>query len=74
MTMEAARIPWYRELSRTQMRGFWAAWMGYALDGFKTALKLRSIITTNITGRPSIQLNDEEVERVRQALIAARLL
>ncbi len=45
-----------------------------AMGGFKTALKLRSIITTNITGRPSIQLNDGEVERVRQALIAARLL
>lgn len=45
-----------------------------AMGGFKTALKLRGIIETNITGRPSIQLNDEEVERVRQALIKAGLL
>jgi 4-hydroxy-tetrahydrodipicolinate synthase len=45
-----------------------------AMGGFKTALKLRGIIDTNITGRPSIQLNSEEVERVRQILIAAGLL
>jgi 4-hydroxy-tetrahydrodipicolinate synthase len=44
------------------------------MGGFKTALKLRGVIATNITGRPSIQLNAEEVERVRQALIAADLL
>lgn len=45
-----------------------------AMGGFKTALKLRGVIATNVTGRPSIQLNVEEVERVRQALITADLL
>jgi len=45
-----------------------------AMGGFKTALKLRGVIATNITGRPSIQLNAEEVERVHQALIVADLL
>jgi SHS family sialic acid transporter-like MFS transporter len=34
MATNAARQPWYKELSGAQIRGFWAAWMGYALDGF----------------------------------------
>jgi 4-hydroxy-tetrahydrodipicolinate synthase len=45
-----------------------------AMGGFKTALQLRGVIATNITGRPSIQLNAEEIERVRQILLAAELL
>ncbi|GHO87528.1 dihydrodipicolinate synthase family protein [Dictyobacter formicarum] len=45
-----------------------------AMGAFKTALQLRGIIETNVVGRPMIRLNNEEVERVRQALITAQLL
>ena len=45
-----------------------------ALGAFKTALMLRGIIATNIPGRPLMTLNDEEVGRVREGLVAAGLL
>ncbi len=45
-----------------------------AMGGFKTALLLRGVIGTNVVGRPMIRLNDEELGRVRQALVEAELL
>lgn len=45
-----------------------------AMGAFKTALQLRGIITTNITGRPSIPLLPEEVAQIRKALVMADLL
>jgi 4-hydroxy-tetrahydrodipicolinate synthase len=45
-----------------------------ALGSFKTALMLRGIIATNVTGRPLTRYNDEEVERVRQILAGTGLL
>ncbi len=45
-----------------------------AMGGFKTALLLRGVISTNVVGRPMIQLDDEELERVRRALVGADLL
>lgn len=50
--------------------GFTAA----ALGGFKTALVLRGVIATNVTGRPMTRLNDEETARVRAVLAEAGLL
>jgi 4-hydroxy-tetrahydrodipicolinate synthase len=45
-----------------------------ALGAFKSALMLRGIIATNIPGRPLTTLNDDEVARVREGLVAAGLL
>ncbi len=45
-----------------------------ALGAFKTALRLRGVIATNVVGRPQLRLNDEEVDRVRQRLVEAGLL
>lgn len=44
-----------------------------AMGGFKTALRERGVIATNVTGRPQIRLNEAEVARVRQALTEAGL-
>jgi 4-hydroxy-tetrahydrodipicolinate synthase len=45
-----------------------------AFGSFKTALMLRGIVANNVVGRPQIRFNAEEVERVRQTLIAVGLL
>jgi 4-hydroxy-tetrahydrodipicolinate synthase len=44
-----------------------------AMGGFKTALRERGVIATNVIGRPQIALNDAEVARVRRALMEAGL-
>ena len=45
-----------------------------AMGGFKTALVLRGVIATNVVGRPMTRFNDEEIERVRVALVDAGVL
>ncbi len=45
-----------------------------ALGAFKAALRLQGIIDDPRTAPPYVQLNDEEVERVRTLLVAAGLL
>jgi 4-hydroxy-tetrahydrodipicolinate synthase len=45
-----------------------------ALGAFKAALHLQGIIDDPRTAPPYVQLNDEEVERVRTLLVAAGLL
>ena len=49
-------------------------WTAAALGGFKTALMLRGIISTNVTGRPMTRLNEEEIARVRSVLVEGGLL
>ncbi len=45
-----------------------------ALGGFKTAMMLRGIISTNVTGRPMTRLNEAEVAKVRAILVEGGLL
>jgi 4-hydroxy-tetrahydrodipicolinate synthase len=45
-----------------------------ALGGFKTALMVRGVIATNVTGRPMTRLNADETGRVRQILVECALL
>ncbi|HEX2910535.1 MAG TPA: dihydrodipicolinate synthase family protein [Chloroflexia bacterium] len=45
-----------------------------ALGGFKTALMLRGVISTNVMGRPMTRYNPAEVARVRALLAEAGLL
>jgi 4-hydroxy-tetrahydrodipicolinate synthase len=49
-------------------------WTASALGGFKTALMLRGVISTNVTGRPMTRLNEQETARVRAVLVEAGLL
>lgn len=49
-------------------------WTASALGGFKTALMLRGVISTNVTGRPMTRLNDEETAKVRAVLVDGGLL
>jgi 4-hydroxy-tetrahydrodipicolinate synthase len=44
------------------------------LGGFKTALMLRGVITTNVMALPQIALDDAEIARVREVLVSAGLL
>lgn len=45
-----------------------------AIGGFKTALMLRGVIATNVTGRPMTRLGTDATERIRRILIATGLL
>jgi 4-hydroxy-tetrahydrodipicolinate synthase len=45
-----------------------------ALGGFKTALMLRGVIATNVTGRPMTRLDDAAVARIRAILVDCGLL
>jgi len=45
-----------------------------AFGAFKTALMLRGVIATNVVGRPQLQLNEDEVARVRETLMEVNLL
>jgi 4-hydroxy-tetrahydrodipicolinate synthase len=49
-------------------------WTASALGGFKTAMMLRGIIATNVTGRPMTRLNEAEVTKVRAILVEGGLL
>ncbi len=45
-----------------------------ALGGFKTALQLMGVISTNVTGRPMTRLNEAEAARIREVLVDVGLM
>lgn len=49
-------------------------WTASAIGGFKTALQLRGVIATNVTGVPMTRLDAEETARIRTIVEAAGLL
>lgn len=54
----------------TRRTGFTAS----AIGGFKTALMLQGIFTTNLMGRPLARLNDAEIAEIREIVAEAGLL